>query len=93
MVKPSIPPSVALPRSGHALNRERLRQLVRRELTARYRGSVMGVAWSLLNPVVYMIVYTVVFSKFMRFNIPGTPYPVYLLSAPRSIASWGTRPW
>jgi lipopolysaccharide transport system permease protein len=74
------PRPVALPHSPGALNRERLRQLVRRELTARYRGSVIGVAWSLLNPVVYMIVYTVVFSKFMRFTIPGTPYPLYLLS-------------
>jgi len=69
-----------LPRTGRALNRERLRQLVRRELTARYRGSIIGVAWSLLNPLVYMVVYTVVFSRFMRFTIPGTPYPVYLLS-------------
>ncbi len=87
--KAPVPPATTGPdregprvqlRDNRALNRERLRQLVRRELTARYRGSVIGVAWSLLNPVVYMIVYTVVFSKFMRFNIPGTPYPVYLLS-------------
>jgi lipopolysaccharide transport system permease protein len=79
-VKSSDEGSRLLPRTSHALNRERLRQLVRRELTARYRGSVIGVAWSLLNPIVYMIVYTVVFSRFMRFTIPGTPYPVYLLS-------------
>ncbi len=80
LFRPSQPRSLALPHNSWALNRERLRQLVRRELTARYRGSVIGVAWSLLNPVVYMIVYTVVFSKFMRFSIPGTSYPVYLLS-------------
>lgn len=66
--------------SAASMQRERLRELVRRELTARYRGSVIGVAWSLLNPLFFMLVYTVVFSQFMRFNVPGTPYPVYLLS-------------
>ena len=60
---------------------------MRRDLKARYRGSALGVGWSLLNPLIYMVVYTVVFSKFMRFRIPDPhhpgqafPYAVYLLS-------------
>jgi len=59
-----------------------LRELVRRELQARYRGSALGIGWSLLNPLAYMVVYTLVFSTFMRFQIQGLPrnyYPVFLL--------------
>lgn len=71
----------AAPLAGEwARNRELLVELVRRELKARYRGSNLGVAWSLLNPLLYMIVYTIVFSKFVRFPTGGAPYPVYLLS-------------
>jgi lipopolysaccharide transport system permease protein len=71
----------AAPLAGEwARNRELLIELVRRDLKARYRGSNLGVAWSLLNPLLYMIVYTVVFSKFVRFPTGGAPYPVYLLS-------------
>jgi len=37
-------------------------QMARREIVARYRGSVMGVFWSLLNPLLMLVVYTFVFS-------------------------------
>lgn len=37
-------------------------QMARREIVARYRGSVMGVFWSLLNPLLMLMVYTFVFS-------------------------------
>ena len=67
--------------SAWVRNRELLLELVRRDLRSRHRGSGLGAAWSLLNPLLYMIVYTVVFSNFLRFRIPGAPYPVYLLSA------------
>lgn len=61
-------------------NRNLLSELVRRDLKARYRGSNLGILWSLFNPLVYMIVYSVVFSQFMRFPIKGAAYPVFLLS-------------
>ncbi len=38
-----------------------LRQFVRRQLEARYRGTLLGVAWSLLTPLLMMTVYTLVF--------------------------------
>ena len=38
-----------------------LRKLLRREVTGRYRGSVLGVFWSLLNPLLMLAVYTFVF--------------------------------
>jgi len=52
---------VAIPRSLWR-HRELLTQLVRREVVGRYQGSVMGIAWSLLNPLLMLGVYTFVFS-------------------------------
>jgi len=43
-------------------NRSLINQLVRREVIGRYRGSVLGVAWSFFNPVLMLLVYTFVFS-------------------------------
>lgn len=39
-----------------------MRQLVRQEILTRYRGSVLGIAWSLVTPVLMLLVYTFVFS-------------------------------
>src|SRR5690349_13188261 len=46
--------------------RELFGSLFRRDLRARYKGSVLGVAWSLANPVLLMLVYLLVFSVFWR---------------------------
>ena len=67
-------------RGAWARHRGLLAELVRRDLSARYRGSRLGILWSLFNPLVYMIVYSIVFSQFMRFPIQGAAYPVFLLS-------------
>lgn len=55
-----------------------LYELVARDLKLRYRGSVLGFAWTLLNPVLFMGVYTLVFSVFMHSDIHN--YPLFLLS-------------
>ena len=55
-----------------------LRELVARDLKIKYRRSVLGYLWSILNPLLMMIVLTVVFSNMFRFDIEN--YPVYLLS-------------
>ena len=39
-----------------------LKQLVKRELTSKYKDSVLGIAWSFLNPLLIMIVFTAIFS-------------------------------
>jgi len=44
----------------------------------RYRGSVLGFAWTLLNPVIFMLVYTLVFSVYLKSTIHA--FPLYLLS-------------
>lgn len=60
----------------------RYRQLIwalaLKELTLRYKRSVLGFMWALLNPALLMLVLTAVFSTIMRFPIPN--YPIFLLS-------------
>jgi ABC-2 type transport system permease protein len=56
-----------------------LANLVRRDLTVRYKRSVIGFFWTMLNPLLLMIILTVVFSNLFRFE--GIDhYPVYFLS-------------
>ena len=43
-------------------NRHLLLQLTKREVLGRYRGSLMGLAWSFFNPLLMLAVYTFVFS-------------------------------
>ena len=58
--------------------RHLIKQLVKRDFIARYRKSVLGVFWSLLNPLLTMLVMTFVFSYLFRRQIEY--FPVYLLS-------------
>lgn len=55
-----------------------LKQLVKRDLTSKYKDSVLGIAWSFLNPLLIMIVFTAIFS--MLFGRQIDNYPVYFLS-------------
>ena len=43
-------------------NRQLILQMARREISSRYRGSMIGLAWSFINPVLLLLVYTFVFS-------------------------------
>jgi ABC-type polysaccharide/polyol phosphate export permease len=55
-----------------------LRSLVMRDLTVRYKRSVLGVLWTMLNPLLMMLIFTLVFSVFFRFAIKH--FEVYFLS-------------
>lgn len=55
-----------------------LYQLVKRDFKAKYKRSVLGILWTVLNPLLTMIVLTIVFSSLFRFDIEN--FPVYLLS-------------
>jgi ABC-2 type transport system permease protein len=65
---------------------ELLRTLVRRELRARFKGSALGIFWSLIYPLVMVGVYTLVFSVLWKVtgNIPH--YPLFVLAG---LAVWG----
>ncbi len=61
----------------------RLRQiclvLAKRNLMVRYRQTVVGAAWSLLQPILLMIVFTVFFGLWGRGDAEGMPFPVFFL--------------
>ena len=50
-----------------------LQNLIARELKKKYRRSVLGYVWCVLNPLVVMLIMTVVFSRMFRFAIPNFP--------------------
>lgn len=55
-----------------------LRELVTRDVKIKYRKSILGVFWTLLNPLLMMLVLSIVFSRLFRFGVEN--YPVYILS-------------
>lgn len=63
---------------------------VRREFQARYRNSLFGSLWAILNPIATILIYTVIFSRLMRARLPGTndtlAYSIYLCAG---ILAWG----
>lgn len=59
--------------------RELLFSLTKKELKVKYRGSVLGFFWSILNPILIMLVYSFVFSIVMRLDIES--YAIFLITA------------
>ncbi len=63
---------------------------VGREFQSKYRNSILGAAWTVLNPLAMITVYTVIFSNVMRAKLPGVDdtfaYSIYLCSG---ILTWG----
>ncbi|WP_443191333.1 ABC transporter permease [Pseudomonas indica] len=63
---------------------------VKREFQSRYRNSLLGALWTVLNPLAMIIVYTVIFSQVMRARLPGIEdgmaYGVYLCAG---LLTWG----
>ncbi len=54
-----------------------IKSLVSKDFKLKYRRSILGVLWSVLNPLLMMLVLTAVFSTFFRFEIEH--YPMYLI--------------
>jgi lipopolysaccharide transport system permease protein len=63
--------------------REILLILIWRDLKTRYRGSVLGFLWTFLNPLLLMVIYSLVFSVYMRVDIRA--YPIFVFA--------GLLPW
>ena len=61
--------------------RELLYFLIWRDLKVRYRQSVIGVGWVILQPLMTMVVFTAVFGKFVGVPSDGLPYPIFIFSA------------
>ncbi len=65
--------------------KELLEELTKREIKQRYKQSVLGYAWVILNPFFQMLVMAFVFQYLLRFNNLGVPYPIFLFA--------GLLPW
>ena len=50
-----------------------LKELIARDIKVKYRKSVLGVLWTLLNPLFMMIVLSVVFSNLFKFDVEYFP--------------------
>jgi ABC-2 type transport system permease protein len=58
--------------------RELLGNLIRKELKVKYKKSSLGFLWSLLNPAMYIVVFTIVFQVVLNADVPY--FPIFLLS-------------
>jgi lipopolysaccharide transport system permease protein len=63
---------------------------VQREFQSKYQNSVLGAAWTVINPLAMIVVYTVIFSQVMRAKLPGIShdfaYSIYLCAG---VLTWG----
>jgi len=63
--------------------REFLLNMIAAELKLRYRDSVLGFLWTILNPLFFLLILAVVFSRILRIQVPN--YTIFLFSG---LASW-----
>jgi lipopolysaccharide transport system permease protein len=63
---------------------------VQREFQSKYRNTIFGAAWNVLQPLAMIIVYTVIFAEVMRAKLPGVDstfgYSIYLCAG---VLTWG----
>ena len=60
--------------------RELLQSLTVREIKVRYKQTIVGIAWAALQPLVMMLIFTLVFSIFARVSTGDIPYPIFAFS-------------
>jgi lipopolysaccharide transport system permease protein len=87
---PALPPTIVIePRRGVArLNlrelwayRELMYFLVWKDLKVRYKQAALGAAWAIIQPVMTMVVFSVVFGRLGKIPSDGIPYPVFAFTA------------
>jgi len=52
-----------------------------RDILVRYKQTVIGISWSLIRPLLTMIIFTIIFGKLAKFPSHGIPYPILVFSA------------
>lgn len=57
-----------------------MKQLISRDFKVKYKRSVLGVLWSILQPILMMTVMAIVFSQMFKFKVEGINYLVYLMT-------------
>jgi lipopolysaccharide transport system permease protein len=67
-----------------------IRESVKREFQIKYLNSLLGAAWSVINPLAMILIYTVIFVQVMRAKLPGVDstfaYSIYLCAG---VLTWG----
>lgn len=58
-------------------SRELVRTLAERELRSRYKQSALGLGWSVVTPLILMVVFTLFFKKLGRIETAPAPYPLF----------------
>ncbi|MEK6288476.1 MAG: ABC transporter permease [Acidobacteriota bacterium] len=61
--------------------RELLYFLMWRDIRVRYKQTVLGAAWAVIQPLVTMIIFTYFFGKLVRMPTDGVPYPIFVYTA------------
>ncbi|MGH7773112.1 MAG: ABC transporter permease [Candidatus Binatia bacterium] len=61
--------------------RELLYFLVLRDIQVRYKQTVIGAGWAILQPLMTMVIFTVIFSTFAKIPSDGLPYPIFAYTA------------
>jgi lipopolysaccharide transport system permease protein len=68
-----------------------LLEFAKRDLSDKYSGSILGILWAFINPLIMIFIYTVIFSKIMGAKLPGVndiySYSIYLVSG---LLAWNT---
>ena len=57
--------------------RELIYFLTWRDLKVRYKQTVLGFSWVILQPVINMVVFTVLFGQLLKVPTDGIPYPIF----------------
>ena len=67
-----------------------IRESVKREFQIKYRNSLLGATWNVINPLAMILIYTVIFVQVMRAKLPGVDstfaYSIYLCAG---VLTWG----
>lgn len=85
MQREETPHMVIQPKKGwQMINLKELRDykdlfrlMVLRDITVQYKQTILGFAWAIINPLVSMLVFTIIFGKFVKTGPEGIPYPIF----------------
>src|SRR3989344_3052433 len=71
---------------------------VQRDLQARYKQTFLGVGWAVIQPLFLMLVFSLIFDKFLKVDSSGIPYPIFsyaallpwlFISRSMNVGGWG----
>jgi lipopolysaccharide transport system permease protein len=55
--------------------------LMWRDIKVRYAQSVLGIGWAIIQPVAFMVVFTIIFGRLVKMGSDGAPYPIFSYTA------------